>query len=77
MKTNSKHICKCVKTISVKIDRTVVDVFVEGKKYGAVLYQNEYRIYGDEWIYHINVNKFEDNFKIIKSHKGGYYFKSN
>lgn len=61
----------CKKSITIKLARQTVSIFEKNELYHCVYIENEYRVYGLEFIYHANKLEFFKNFKIVKAHKGG------
>lgn len=58
----------CKNEISIKVAKRDLVAFEKNKMYNCVYIEEEYRVYGDEFIFHGNKDDFIKHFKVVKSH---------
>lgn len=66
MKTNQKY-----KNLVVYCFVNLEDYFVKGKLYNCVFIEDEYRVYGEEFILHCKQDYFNKYFKVKRRGKCG------
>ena len=66
MKTNISYDHLIVKCMNV---HEIEDYFKINEKYNCVFIEDEFRVYGDEFILHCNLDFFKKRFKILKRNK--------